>query len=101
MRVKIRYPASDPLVGPARISLEAVLPSGDISAARTGPRVSFTLTAQLGLAAPVWAATVIPKVPDKTRNNPATKHLVRAFIFFSSCLLLPALLFPARGFRAS
>src|SRR5438552_17680286 len=46
MRVKIRKAASAPLVGPPRISLEISLPNrDDRSAARTGPRVSFTLSA--------------------------------------------------------
>jgi hypothetical protein len=69
------------LVGPARISLNAVLPNGDISAARTGPRVLFTSTAQSGLVALVWAVTLIPMAANPTTNNLAKKHFIRTFIF--------------------
>jgi hypothetical protein len=45
--VNIKYALSDPLAGPARISVVAEVTWGMMLTARTGPRVSLILMVQL------------------------------------------------------
>src|SRR5689334_5533489 len=85
------YALSDPLVGPARISLTAVLTAGcETSAVRMGPRVSFRRIVQLSLLDPVWPPSVLARaaIANKTIGA-ATTSFARAFIsFFLRYILL-------------